>query len=49
MMGFVKAEKDKLVERMGDTVIMEEGIMEVKLSFPFVLNGRCVMIVVKSK
>jgi hypothetical protein len=49
MMGFIKTKEDGLVERMGDTKIMEEGIMETKLSFPFVLNGRCVMIVVKNK
>jgi hypothetical protein len=34
---------------MGDTIIMEEGILEVKLSFPFVLSIQCVMIVVKNK
>jgi hypothetical protein len=34
---------------MGDTIIMEEGILEVKLSFPFVLSRQCVMIVVKNK
>jgi hypothetical protein len=47
MIGSIKDEKDELVERMGDTMIMEEGILETKLSFPFVLNGQCVMIVVK--
>jgi hypothetical protein len=47
MMGFVKAEEDRLVERMGDTAIMEEGILEAKLSFSFVLSKWCVMIVVK--
>jgi hypothetical protein len=50
MMNYIKAQEDELVERMGDTILsMEEGILEAKLSFPFVFNGRCVMIVVKNK
>jgi hypothetical protein len=49
MMGSIKVEEDGLVERMGDTMIMEEGILEAKFYFPFVLSKWCVMIVVKNK
>ncbi len=42
-MSCTKVEEDGLVERMGDTKVNEEGILEVKLSFPFVLNKLCVM------
>jgi len=46
---FAKVEEDKLVEKMGEAMIKEEGILKVKLSFPFVLNRWCVMITMKSK
>jgi hypothetical protein len=38
MASFAKVEEDKLVGRMGDAMIVEEGILKVKLSFPFVLS-----------
>jgi hypothetical protein len=34
-------EKDELVERMGDVRIKEEGILEARFSFPFVLSRLC--------
>ncbi len=34
MASFAKVEEDRLVERMGDTVIKEEGILKVKFFFP---------------
>jgi hypothetical protein len=49
MVGFAKVEEDKLVERMGDAMIKEEGILKVKLSFPFVLSRWCVTITMKNK
>jgi len=49
MASFAKVEEEKLVEKMGDAMIKEEGILKVKLSFPFVLNRRCVMITMKSR
>jgi hypothetical protein len=49
MAGFAKVEEDKLVERMGDTMIKEERILKVKLSFPFVFSRRCVTIIMKNR
>jgi hypothetical protein len=49
MAGFAKVEEDMLVERMGDAMIKEEGILKAKLSFPFVLSRWCVMITMKSR
>jgi hypothetical protein len=43
MVSFTKVEEDRLVERMGDTKINEDGILEAKFSFPFVSNKLCVM------
>jgi len=34
-------EKDELAERMGDAKIKEEGILEARFSFPFVLSRLC--------
>jgi hypothetical protein len=39
--------KDELVEKIGDARIKEEGILEVRLSFAFVLSRLCVMKSVK--
>jgi len=41
-------EKDELVERMGDARIKEEGILEARFFFPFVMNRLCVMKSVKN-
>jgi hypothetical protein len=38
MVGSAKVEDDMLVERMGDAMIKEEGILKAKLSFPFVFS-----------
>jgi hypothetical protein len=47
MASFAKVEEDRLVERMGDPMIKEEGILKAKLSFPFVISKQCVMITMK--
>jgi hypothetical protein len=40
MTGFAKVEEDKLVERMGEAMIKEEGILKVKLFFLlFLVDG----------
>jgi hypothetical protein len=48
MASFAKVEEDELVEKMVDVEIKEEGIPEVKLSFPFGFEETCVMKIVRN-